>query len=90
MQMDMVEAIKNFQSSVSRKARIRIRALNCGRCLIVAQLIFLSAAQAAPAGGNIVGGSGAINANGLTTTINQNSSSLAINWDSFDVNSNEI
>ncbi|MCP4473062.1 MAG: filamentous hemagglutinin N-terminal domain-containing protein, partial [Gammaproteobacteria bacterium] len=46
--------------------------------------------QAAPAGGNIVGGSGAINANGLTTTINQNSSSLAINWDSFDVNSNEI
>ena len=40
-------------------------------------------------GGQIVGGTGSISQTGLTTTINQNTNSLAINWNSFDVNSNE-
>ena len=46
-------------------------------------------AIAAPAGGNIVGGTGSINQSGLNTTINQNTQNLAINWQSFDVNNNE-
>ena len=40
------------------------------------------AAFAGPTGGNIVGGAGSINQSGLTTTIQQNSSALAINWHS--------
>ncbi len=44
---------------------------------------------AAPTGGNITGGSGAINQSGSTTNIYQNSNTLSINWNSFNVNSNE-
>ena len=44
---------------------------------------------AGPEGGLIVGGSGNISQSGLNTTINQNTSSLAIDWNSFNVNSNE-
>ena len=49
-----------------------------------------SYSYAGPAGGNIVGGTGSINQSGLTTTINQNTSSLAIDWNSFDINANEM
>ena len=42
----------------------------------------VSVAHAGPVGGDIVGGSGAIHQTGLTTTIQQNSSALAINWHS--------
>lgn len=45
---------------------------------------------AEPTGGNITGGTGTIHQSGLTTTINQNSSSLAIDWNSFNVKSSEI
>jgi filamentous hemagglutinin family protein len=37
----------------------------------------------APAGGNVVGGSGSIAQSGATTTITQDSARLAINWNSF-------
>lgn len=47
-------------------------------------------ALAAPAGGNIVGGSGSINSAGLTTNINQLSSSMVINWQSYNINANEV
>lgn len=49
-----------------------------------------SVAFAGPAGSNIVGGTGAINTSSLTTTIQQNSPSLAINWNSFDINRDDI
>lgn len=45
---------------------------------------------AAPNGGNIVGGAGSINQSILTTNINQLSSSMAIDWNSYNLNSNEI
>ncbi|MBI3187351.1 MAG: filamentous hemagglutinin N-terminal domain-containing protein, partial [Gammaproteobacteria bacterium] len=45
---------------------------------------------AGPAGGNIVGGSGSINTQHLTTTITQNSSALAINWNSFNLDRDDI
>ena len=59
-----------------------------GYFFLFSHFIFIPNALAAPAGGQIVGGAGSINQSGLTTTINQNSNSLAINWNSFDVNSN--
>jgi trimeric autotransporter adhesin len=53
-------------------------------CLTVALPV-----QAGPKGGQIVGGVGAIKQNGLTTNIQQNTQNLAINWNSYNLNSNE-
>lgn len=55
-------------------------------CLLV---VLPSISIAAPTGGNIAGGSGSISQAGSTTNIYQNSNSLAINWNSFNVNKNE-
>ena len=56
---------------------------------LIAQPFNQSYLHAAPVGGNVVGGTGSISQSDLTTTINQNTQNLAINWQSFDVNSNE-
>jgi len=48
-----------------------------------------AAMQAAPTGGQVVGGSGSINQSGLNTTINQTSQNMAINWQTYNVNQNE-
>ena len=56
---------------------------------LLSQPFFLSYLHAAPAGGEVVGGSGSISQSDLTTTINQSSQNLAIDWQSFDVNTNE-
>src|ERR1700741_1704363 len=42
-------------------------------------------AQSLPTGGNIVGGQGHIGSAGNTMTVQQNSSRLAINWNSFNI-----
>lgn len=56
---------------------------------LLTQSFFLSYLHAAPTGGNVVGGTGSISQNDLTTTINQTSQQLAVDWQSFDVNTNE-
>ena len=48
------------------------------KAIVYATLIQASAIKAGPTGGNIVGGAGSISQSGLNTTINQNTSSLAI------------
>lgn len=60
--------------------------LACSLCVCVLPV----SALAGPAGGNIVAGSGSINQSGLVTDIHQGSSSLAINWSSFNLRSDEI
>ena len=45
--------------------------------------------HAAPQGGTVVGGSGNISQTGSTTTINQTSQNMAIDWQSYNVNTNE-
>lgn len=52
-------------------------------------LMLATTVQAAPAGGQVVGGTGNISQSGLQTTINQTSQNMAINWQSYNVNSNE-
>ena len=47
------------------------------------------AAHAGQTGGQIVSGSGAIHQNGATTTINQGSQHLSLNWQTFDIAPNE-
>jgi len=44
---------------------------------------------AGPTGGQVVGGSGSINHEDQTTNINQSSQRMAINWQTYNVNSNE-
>jgi len=49
----------------------------------------LSSAVAGPDGGQVVGGSGSISAAGNTTTINQATQNMAINWQSYNLNADE-
>ena len=49
----------------------------------------LAHAGNAPTGGQIVGGSGQIQQSGNTTTIQQNSKVLSVNWQSFDVGADQ-
>jgi len=53
------------------------------------QLLCATPVLAGPTGGNVVGGQGSINQQGLNTTINQSSSRMAIDWQSFNVAENE-
>ena len=45
--------------------------------------------HAAPTGGAVVGGTGTISQTGTQTTINQTTQNMAIDWQSYNVNSNE-
>jgi len=49
----------------------------------------LSQAIAGPDGGQVVGGTGSIVHAGNTTTINQSTQNMAIDWQSYNVNANE-
>ncbi len=57
--------------------------------VVTSALVFSTKTQAGPEGGVIVGGSGTIQQHNLTTTIHQNSSSLAIDWNSFNISKDE-
>ena len=59
--------------------------------LLVASLSLCSAiAQANPSGGVVTAGSGSIAQTGTTTTIQQNSQNLSLNWNSFNIAANQI
>jgi len=49
----------------------------------------LSPAMAGPTGGQVVGGTGSIAHSGTTTTVNQTTQNMAIDWQSYNVNVNE-
>jgi len=57
--------------------------------LLLSHLTFIPYVNANPSGGNIVGGVGHIHSSALNTVIHQNSSSLSINWDRFNVGVDE-
>jgi filamentous hemagglutinin family protein len=52
---------------------------------VVTLLLLIPYAHAGPEGGQVVSGSGSISASGATTTINQASDKLSLNWQSFNV-----
>ena len=56
---------------------------------LIGQTMLIGNAMAAPQGGQIVGGQGGIQQNGTATVIQQNTQSLAIDWQSFNVSNNE-
>jgi filamentous hemagglutinin family protein len=73
----------------------RGRGKSSGRKLVAAALaltggLFLTPlAMAGPTGGQVVAGSGSIAQTGNTTTINQASQNLSLNWQSFGIAANE-
>ncbi len=77
--MKRLPLISSFGSTPRRKLYIAI----------AAQMIASASAQAAPAGGTIVGGSGVIEQLGADTTIIQNTDRLAIDWDTFNIGAEE-
>lgn len=56
---------------------------------IAAQCMFAAPAFAGPEGGKVVGGSGSIDQSGNLTTVVQDTQSLALDWESFNVNADE-
>jgi len=68
----------------------RTSSIKVWRCTAFYSLLLLSMVSlAGPDGGQVVGGSGSISATGNTTTINQSSQNMAINWQSYNLNANE-
>jgi filamentous hemagglutinin family protein len=75
-----------YQSWVAVSEVARGRSKGSGRTLVMAALSLSAVgAHAAPSGGKVVSGSGSISSNGATTTIVQSSSTLSVNWNSFNV-----
>jgi filamentous hemagglutinin family protein len=81
--------IKVFQTGSSFQGSGSLVAIVSSLLSVLTAYCLIPVAQAAPVGGNIVGGSGSINTNGLTTTIHQNTQSQVINWNSYNVKANE-
>ncbi len=58
--------------------------------LLLLNMTSVSLVIAGPTGGQVVGGSGSISQSGLdTTTINQTSQNMSIDWQSYNLNANE-
>lgn len=75
---------------IDRDVIQRVVPLLTRKFVFIAGIYILSLnVSSAPTGGNVVGGTGTINQSGLNTTINQNTQNLAVDWQSFDVNTNE-
>jgi len=88
----LINLIDNFFNNITYKVRNLFLTLSqiLTYSLLLSHLTFIPYVHASPAGGNIVGGSGSINHTNLITNINQLSSSLAIDWNSYNLNANEI
>ena len=77
-----------FWLSGARRTLRRAGSFSLG--LGAALLLSLPAAHAAPQGGKVVGGTGSISQpSGTKTVVNQKSSRLSIDWQSFDVGKGE-
>ena len=79
---------RRLRSAQSAKLRSTIVA-RCRYAAFVFSLIVVPNLQAAPSGGQIVGGVGSIHQSGLTTTIQQQTGAMAIDWNTFNVNVDE-
>lgn len=60
-----------------------------GSLFFASTLLWMPAVHAAPTGGQVTAGSGAISQTGSNTTINQASQNLSLNWQSFNIGAHE-
>lgn len=90
-----VNSLMTSTSFSGRKSVGKIKqVVSCGihtisLALLISAVFVIPDTQAGPTGGNITGGSGSINQNGSITNIQQNTQSLAIDWNSFNIDKNE-
>jgi filamentous hemagglutinin family protein len=74
---------------VSETSRGRGKRASRKLLLTAAALAAAPLAQAGPTGGQVTNGTGAITQSGATTTINQSSQNLSLQWNSFNTNASE-
>ncbi len=74
--------------ALKQKALTALHAV--GYTLLLSHVTFVPYAYASPTGGTVVGGTGTITQSGVTTDIYQQSSSMAIDWNSYNLNSDEV
>ena len=75
--------------AVSETSRGRGKSASRKLLLAAAALSAAQLAHAGPTGGQVTSGNGAITQSGATTTVNQSSQNLALNWGSFNTNASE-
>ncbi len=71
------------------KGRVKVWGCTAFYTMFLLNITTLSQAVAGPDGGQVVGGTGSIVHSGTTTTINQSTQNMAIDWQSYNVNVNE-
>jgi filamentous hemagglutinin family protein len=76
-------------SSIHESAAIKICKKIAFSTFVVYQFSSVVPAFASPTGGTVIGGEGSINQQGASTTINQTSNRLAVDWQTFNVGENE-
>ena len=79
--------MKQFIMDVKRSVLAWMQAIFLS--LLFSNLVWLPYAHAGPQGGEVTGGSGTINQSGNQTTITQDTQNMAIDWQSYNVNSDE-
>ena len=80
---------KKITSLQSARITNSVRISHFRYALLIFSFILVPNLQAAPSGGQIVGGVGSIHQSGLTTTIQQQTGAMAIDWNTFNVNVDE-
>ena len=80
---------KKITSLQSARITNSVRISHFRYALLIFSFILVPNLQAAPSGGQIVGGVGNIHQSGLTTTIQQQTGAMAIDWNTFNVNVDE-
>jgi len=81
----------NAWVAVAETSRGRGKSGRTQRSVLAAALLAMpiAAAQAAPAGGQVTAGSGSVSQNGAETTVTQNSATLSMSWQSFNIGKSE-
>ncbi|MET4696848.1 filamentous hemagglutinin N-terminal domain-containing protein [Endozoicomonas lisbonensis] len=78
----------NSLNAITRGMAEHYKSISSG--LFALTLMAPQVSQAGPVGGDVTGGEGTIDYNGTTTTIDQLTDKLSINWDSFNLSADEL
>lgn len=74
----------SYHGSSARRRLLSVAIMAAGQALCVAPTL------AGPEGGRVTGGDGSIDQRDRTTTVNQHTDRMVVDWDSFNVDSDEI